>query len=59
MGLTKHPATLVAIRPEGYYELRLTFQDGRQHLTLMPIPQSVLVFTEPEVEVAVEMAIER
>lgn len=59
MNLSKHPATLVAIRPEGYFELRLTSQDGRQHLTLLPIAQTVLVFADAEVEVPLETAIER
>lgn len=59
MSLSKHPAILVAVRPEGYYELRLTSQDGRQHLTLLPVDQSVLVFAEAEVEVPTDMRIER
>jgi len=59
LGLNKHPATLVSIRPEGYYELRLQSQDGRQHLTLIPVTQSAVVFAEAEAEVPPEMNIER
>jgi hypothetical protein len=56
--LSAHDATLVAIRPEGCYELRLVSQ-GKLHLVLLPIEQTGIVFAEPEPEVIPESDIER
>jgi hypothetical protein len=50
--------TLVDIRPEGCYELRLTSQ-GKLHSVLLPVGQTGLVFAEPEPEVMAEENIER
>jgi hypothetical protein len=58
LGLAGTPGTLVAIRPEGFYELRLVSQ-GRTHTVLLPIGGVGLVFAEPEPEVLLEVAIER
>jgi hypothetical protein len=58
LGLSAHDATLVAIRPEGCYELRLVSQ-GKLHLVLLPIEQTGIVFAEPEPEVIPESDIER
>lgn len=58
LNLTGTPGTLVAIRQDGIYELRLTSQ-GRTHLVLLPITGTGIVFAEPEPEVPAEMTIER
>jgi len=50
--------TLVDIRPEGCYELRLT-SSGKLHLVLLPVAQTGIVFAEPEPEVMAEENIER
>jgi hypothetical protein len=50
--------TLVDIRSEGCYELRLTSQ-GKLHSVLLPVSQTGLVFAEPEPEVMAEENIER
>ena len=58
LSLAGTPGTLIAIRPEGCYELRLVSQ-GRTHTVLLPVGGVGLVFAEPEAEVAEETSIER
>jgi len=58
LGLQGLDGTLVAIRAEGCYELRLV-SGGRLHLVLLPIEQTGIVFAEPEPEVQAELDIER
>lgn len=58
LGLSGTQGTLIAIRSEGYYELRLVSK-GRPHLALLPVTQTGLVAVEPEPEIAMESAIER
>lgn len=58
LGLSQTPGTLVAVRSEGCYELRLQSQ-GRPHTVLLPVAETGLVFAEPEPEVPPEMNIER
>ena len=58
LGLSGTPGTLIAIRPEGCFELRLTSQ-AKLHSVLLPIAQTGLVFAEPEEELMVEANIER
>jgi hypothetical protein len=58
LNLAGTQGTLVAIRPDGIYELRLTSQ-GRTHVVLLPISGIGIIFAEPEPEVPVEMTIER
>jgi len=58
MSLSGTQGTLIAIRPEGYYELRLVSK-GRPHLALLPIGQTGLVAVEPVPDIAMEAAIER
>jgi|YNPBryantNP2012_1023418.scaffolds.fasta_scaffold00790_15 hypothetical protein len=50
--------TLMAIRPEGFYELRLVSQ-GKPHRVLLPVSGTAIVFAEPEPEVLPEDLIER
>jgi hypothetical protein len=58
LGLSGTAGTLVDIRPEGCYELRLVSQ-GKLHLVLLPVAQTGLVFAEPEPDVMPEDNIER
>jgi hypothetical protein len=58
LNLSGTQGTLVAVRPEGCFELRLVSQ-GKTHVVLLPIGQTGLVFAEPEPEVIPEAAIER
>lgn len=58
LGLSGTQGTLVAVRNDGCYELRLLSQ-GRTHLVLLPVDQTGIVFAEPEPEVPPEMGIER
>lgn len=58
LGLSGTQGTLIAIRPEGYYELRL-ISKGRPHVALLPIAHTGLVAAEPEPDIAMESAIER
>jgi hypothetical protein len=59
LGLKGGRATLVRVNPEGYYEVNLTFGE-RQHRTLLPIQETVLIFREPEeIDPAVIQEIER
>jgi len=58
LGLSGTPGTLIDIRSEGCYELRLTSQ-GKLHSVLLPVAQTGLVFAEPEPEVVPETDIER
>jgi hypothetical protein len=58
LNLSGVAGTLVAVRPEGCYELRLVSQ-GKLHLVLLPIEQTGIVFAEPEPEVMAESDIER
>jgi hypothetical protein len=58
LGLSGTAGTLVDIRSEGCYELRLVSQ-GKLHLVLLPVAQTGLVFAEPEPDVMPEDNIER
>jgi hypothetical protein len=58
LGLSGTSGTLIDIRPEGCFELRLTSQ-GKLHSVLLPIAQTGLVFAEPEPEVIPVDNIER
>ncbi len=58
LGLSGTVGTLVSIRPEGSFELRLLSQ-GKLHLVLLPVAQTGLVFAEAEPEVAAETEVER
>ena len=49
MEIKNKPATLVAVIPQGYYELWMEFS-GRQHTVFAPISQTGLIFNEPETE---------
>ena len=58
LGLSGTAGTLVDIRPEGCFELRLTSQ-GKLHAVLLPISQTGIVFAEAEPEVVPVDNIER
>ncbi len=51
-------ATLVAISPQGYYQLTVTVK-GKTHTMLVPVNQAALLFAEPEPEVEEGLPIER
>lgn len=58
LNLNATVGTLMAIRPEGFYELRLSSQ-GKLHTVLAPVASTAIVFAEPEPEVLPEELIER
>ncbi len=58
LGLSGMAGTLVDVRPEGCFELRLT-SSGKLHLVLLPVGQTGIVFADPEPEVIPEDNIER
>ena len=58
LGLSGTAGTLVDIRPEGCFELRLTSQ-GKLHSVLLPISQTGIVLADPEPEVGLVEDIER
>ncbi len=51
-------AKLIAVLPEGYYQLETTVK-GRIHTMLLPISQAALVFTDPEPQPEEGIEIER
>lgn len=46
--LKNRPARLVAISPQGYYEVRLEIGE-KNHTALLPIGETGLIFQEPNV----------
>ena len=58
LGLSETPGTLVAIRPEGCYELQLKSK-GKLHAVLLPISQTGIVFADPEPEIEPVAGVER
>jgi hypothetical protein len=58
LNLNNAVGTLMAVRPEGFYELRLSSQ-GKLHRVLLPVASTALVFADPEPEVLAEDLIER
>lgn len=55
-GQTK--ATLVAVSPHGFYELKCELNQNI-HRVLVPIQHASIIFLEPEVDYAAEMGVER
>ena len=51
-------ATLVAIRPEGYYHLEVSIK-GKKHVMLVPVSNAALYFADPEPEIPAEFEVER
>jgi len=51
-------ATLVAISPEGYFEVVLEFQQ-RNHTVLFPVAETVLIFNEALPQIAADFEVER
>jgi hypothetical protein len=58
LNLSGTPGTLVAIRDDGYYELRL-LSKGKVHQVFLPVAQTGLVAAAPEPEISPEIDIER
>jgi len=59
LGLSGNPATLMGIRPEGYYELQIANKEGEIHVVLLPIAQTGLIFAEPEPRIETISGVER
>jgi len=58
LNLSGAAGTLMAIRSEGCYELRLTSQ-GKLHAVLLPVSQTGIVVAEPEPEFGSDLEVER
>jgi hypothetical protein len=58
MELKNKPGRLIAISPQGYYEVRIDFSE-RNHTVLLPIPGTAIVFQEPNVAAELAPEIER
>lgn len=58
VGLKGGRGTLVAVSPEGFYEVKCPFGNS-VHRVLLPIEQTVIIFREPEIDYAAEMGVER
>ena len=50
-------AKLIAVKPEGYYQLEVAIKGG-VHTMLVPIAQAAVYFTEPEPDVGSDAAFE-
>jgi hypothetical protein len=58
LGLSGTQGLLVALRPDGCFEIQLPSQ-GKVHTVLLPVAHTALVFAEPEPETSPEIDIER
>ena len=56
--LKGNAATLVAVSPHGFYEVKLKFGDNI-HRVLLPIQETVVIFREPEPQFEPGVEIER
>jgi hypothetical protein len=59
LGFSGNQGTLVGIRPDGCYEIRLPSQQGNLHTMYLPVAQTCLIFAEPEADVGPMANIER
>jgi hypothetical protein len=59
LGLSGNQGTLVAIRPDGCYEVRLPSQQGNLHTMFLPVAQTCLIFADPEPDLGTMANIER
>lgn len=59
IGLKNHPGALVAISPQGYYEIDLDFAERGVYKALLPIAGTVLLAREPNPRVQTLAGIER
>lgn len=59
LGLSGNQGTLVSIRHDGCYEVRLPSQQGNLHTMYLPVAQTCIIFAEPELEVPGAANIER
>jgi len=59
LGLSGNQGTLVAMRADGCYEVRLPSQQGNLHTMYLPIAQTCIIFADPEVDVPTVPNIER
>ena len=58
VGLKGNRGSLIFVSEHGFFELRMQFKEST-HRVLLPIAQTGLIFSEPEVSYVVEDEIER
>jgi len=58
MGLKGTRGSLIAISVHGFFELKLRFKDDT-HRVFLPVAQTGLIFSDPEVSYVIEDEIER
>lgn len=58
LGLKGGKGNLVAVSPQGFYEVKLTFGNNI-HRVLLPIAETVVIFRQPEPQFVIEEEIER
>lgn len=51
-------ATLIAVNPDGYYEVVLEVQQ-RSHTALFPIAETVVIFNEAMPQISADFEVER
>jgi hypothetical protein len=51
LGAKGSRGTLLAVSPHGFYEVKLTFGKST-HRVLLPIPETAVIFRQPEAEYA-------
>lgn len=57
LGLKGSPGILQSVNPHGYYDAIVRIKEKR-HRAFLPIPQTVLIFSEPIIEMDRTIAIE-
>ncbi len=55
LGIKGGKGTLVMVSPLGYYEVKLAFGQN-VHRVLLPVGSTVIVFREPEVQIAADLS---
>ncbi len=58
LAIKNQKATLVSIHGQGFFELRMGF-NNRQHKVLVPIQSTSIIFRDPEPEFPTDLEIER
>lgn len=58
IGLKGSRATLIAVHDHGIYEIKLQLKE-HMHRALVPVAETALIFSEPEISYVIEDEIER
>lgn len=58
IGLKGNSGTLIAVDQNGFYELKMKLKEDL-HRLLLPVAQTALIFSDPEVSFVIEEEIER